>query len=55
MQLHAIFSNDKSHVEEDEMDIKLFGVNITESVNPTFLGIPFDKHLTFKNQLEYLA
>ena len=51
---YIVFSNDKSHIEEDELNLKLLDVNITKSINPTFLGIRFDKHLSFKNQLSYL-
>ncbi len=51
---YIVISNDKSHIEEDELNIKLLGVNITKSSNPTFLGIRFDKHLSLKNQLSYL-
>ena len=41
-------------MEVNKLEIKLFGVNISESTNPTFLGIRFDKHLTFINQLNFL-
>ena len=51
---YIVFSNSKSHQEEEDLDIKLLGVNINKSDNPTFLGIRFDKYLSFNNQLDYL-
>ena len=51
---YIVFSNDKAHKEDDDIDIKLLGVNISKCENPTFLGIRFDKYVTFKNQLNYL-
>jgi hypothetical protein len=50
---YIVFSNDKKNQEED-LEIKLFGEKLNKSVNPTFLGIRFDKYLSFKNQLKYL-
>jgi hypothetical protein len=51
---YIVFSNNKSNQEEEDLDIKLFGENINKSDNPTFLGIRFDKYISFKNQLDYL-
>ena len=53
MQLYY-FSNDKSHKNDDVLNIKLLDGVINKSESPLFLGIRFDKHLTFKNQLNYL-
>jgi hypothetical protein len=35
-------------------DIKIIGKPIKMCLDPTFLGIRFDKYLSFKNQLNYL-
>ena len=51
---YIVFSNDKLQNGEETLDIKLRGCNINKSENPMFLGIRYDKHLSFKNQLEYL-
>ena len=51
---YIVFSNNKTQKIDDEISIELFGCNISENVKPTFLGIRFDKHLTFINQLDYL-
>ena len=51
---YIVFSADKKFHSENEMDIKLFGIKINQCVNPLFLGIRFDSHLTFKNQINYL-
>ena len=55
---YIVFSNNKFHQEEEDLDIKLLininGVNINKSDKPTFLGIRFDKYLSFNNQLDYL-
>ena len=51
---YIVFSNDKKNQEEEDLEIKLFGEKLNKSVNPTFLGIRFDKYLSFKNQLKYL-
>ena len=49
-----VFSNDTSNARANNIDIKLFGAHINRSVNTTFLGIRFDKHLSFKIQISYL-
>ena len=46
------FTSDKT--SKSKLDIKLFGSTIAESTNPTFLGIRFDKYLSFKNQINYV-
>ena len=51
---YKVFSADKKYRVENEIDIKLFGIKINPCENPLFLGIRFDKHLTFKNQIDYL-
>ncbi len=52
---YIIFTSDKSSNSElNTLEIKLLGINILACEDPTFLGIRFDKHLTFKNQLNYL-
>ncbi len=38
----------------DELNLNLNGSKLKYVNNPTFLGIRFDNHLTFKNQVEYL-
>ena len=48
------FTLDKTGKSSSNLDIKLFGTTITECVNPTFLGIRFDKYLSFKNQINYV-
>jgi hypothetical protein len=49
-----VFSTDKRYDYDNEIDIKLFGTKINSCESPVFLGIRFDKHLTFKNQIKYL-
>jgi hypothetical protein len=51
---YIVFSNKKSHQEEEYLDKKFFGVNINKSDKPTFLGIRFHKYLSFNNQLDHL-
>jgi len=51
---YIVFSNNKYN-QEEALSIKLFGKNINKSENPNFLGIRFDKYLSFKNQLNYLT
>ena len=51
---YIIFSADKSNKESSKIELKLFQTTIPMCDNPTFLGIRFDKHLSFKNQLSYL-
>jgi hypothetical protein len=51
---YIVFSNDKSHKNGDDLNLKLQGDNNLKSESPLFLGIRFDKHLSFKNQLNYL-
>jgi hypothetical protein len=49
-----VFSSHKKYNYDNELDIKLFGTKINSCESPVFLGIRFDKHLTFKNQLKYM-
>ena len=51
---YIVFSSDKSHVDENEQEITLFDCVITKNESPLFLGIRFDKNLSFKHQLNYL-
>jgi hypothetical protein len=51
---YIAFSNNKSKCDDEELGIKLLGINLNKNDSPTFLGIRFDKHLSFKNQLDYL-
>lgn len=51
---YIVFSNNKSKSDDDDLELKLLGTKINKNDNPTFLGIRFDKHLAFKNQLDYL-
>ncbi len=43
-----IFSNDKTISGDNNINIKLFKIQINKSVDPVFLGIRFDKHLKFQ-------
>ena len=49
-----VFSGKKSEKIEDEFDLKIFDNKIEKSENTTFLGVRFDKYLTFKHQIKYL-
>ncbi len=40
--------------ESNKLDLRLFGEKLCVNESPTFLGIRFDRHLTFKNQISYL-
>jgi hypothetical protein len=51
---YIVFTANKKNDAESQIDIKLFGVEIQLCENPVFLGIRFDKHLTFKNQIQYM-
>jgi hypothetical protein len=50
---YLVFTNSNLNVS-DELKIKLNGIELKYDNNPTFLGIRFDNHLTFKNQIDYL-
>ena len=50
---YLVFSNGTSN-ESDKLDLKLNGIKLKYDNNPKFLGIRFDNHLTFKNQIDYL-
>jgi hypothetical protein len=49
---YTIFTSDKSF--DANIDIKLFNTKIAMNEEITFLGIRFDRHLSFKNQINYL-
>ncbi len=44
----------KNNVNESKKLDLINGVTLNYDNNPKFLGIRFDNHLTFGNQLEYL-
>ena len=50
---YTIFSQFNGE-ESSKLKLKLHNVNLTAAENPVFLGIRFDKSLTFKNQIKYL-
>jgi hypothetical protein len=50
---YIIISNDKTHKNDDVLNIKLLDGVINKSESLLVLVI-CDKHLTFKNQLNYL-
>jgi hypothetical protein len=50
---YLVFTNSNLNVS-DELNIKLNGTKLKYDNNPTFLGIRFDNHFTFKNQIDYL-
>ena len=50
---YLVFSK-KSESEAEKLNLKLFNESLSVNVSPTFLGIRFDRHLTFKNQIQYL-
>ena len=52
---YIVFSSNKKNQEHEYIDIKLFENKITPNKNPVFLGIRFDNHLSFKNQIEYMT
>lgn len=47
-----IFS--QNNQEHNTLDLSLFNTKLSQISDPTFLGIRFDKTLSFKNQIEYL-
>ena len=49
---YLVFTNSNLNVS-GELKIKLNGIELKYDNNPTFLGIRFDNHLTFKNQIDY--
>ena len=50
---YLVFTNSNADLSS-ELNLKLNGIKLQHDNNPTFLGIRFDHHLTFKNQVEYL-
>ena len=44
----------KSEIEAKKLKLKLFNECLVINESPTFLRIRFDRHLTFKNQIQYL-
>jgi hypothetical protein len=50
---YLVFTNSNLNVS-GELKLKLNGIGLKYDNNPTFLGIRFDNHLTFKNQIDYL-
>ncbi len=53
---YLIFSKNKKTGYAESLDIELYGSKIENAAenNVKFLGIRFDKHFSFKNQMEYL-
>ena len=49
---YIIFS--QNHRDKENLELILFGKQLSLIENPTFLGIRFDKTLSFKNQISYL-
>ena len=59
--IYSIFSNNwkasdkgKKGYKNEFINLKLCKHTIKQDNNVTFLGIHFDKYLTFKNQINYL-
>ena len=50
---YLVFSNGTRN-ESPNLDIKLNGHKLNYDNYPKFLGIRFDNHMTFKNQVSYL-
>ena len=50
---YLVFNNGTRN-ESPNLDIKLNGIKLKYDNDPKFLGIRFDNHLTFKNQVSYL-
>ena len=50
---YLVFSNGNQN-ESEKLNLKINNVKLRADNNPTFLGIRFDNHLTFKNQINYL-
>ena len=50
---YLVFTNGKKDIS-GELELKLNGVKLNYDNNPTLLGIRFDIHLNFKNQVDYL-
>jgi hypothetical protein len=51
---YIIFSNCKKFAKEESFNIKLRTEKINQDKNPKFLGVIFDKSLTFNKQIEHL-
>ena len=51
---YIIFSNNLKTGNNERLDLNFFNgkINKLDNDNPTFLGIIFDKHLNFNNQIE---
>jgi len=47
------YNNGKKDIS-NELNIWLNGIKLSHDSNPTFLGIRFDPHLTFKHQIAHL-
>jgi len=50
---YLVFSNNRIN-ESEKLKLRLNGIVLKYDNNPTFLGIRFDNHLTFDNQVKYL-
>jgi len=53
---YVVFSKNKKTGYKETLDIELYGTKIQQSQEQgiKFLGIRFDKHFSFKNQIEHL-
>ena len=51
---YSIFSNNKKGHKKEKLDLTLYNSQINWDNNVTFLGLRFDKHLTFKYQISHL-
>jgi hypothetical protein len=51
--LYIIFNSGKKDIS-NELKLTLNKVKLTHDAKPTFLGIRFDPHLSFKNQIAHL-
>jgi len=50
---YLVFTNSNKD-DSNELNLILNNTKLIKDNSPTFLGIRFDHHLTFKNQIEYL-
>ena len=50
---YLVFTN-SNRDDSNELNLVLNGTKLIKDNSPTFLGIRFDNHLTFRNQIDYL-
>ena len=46
------FSRSRNNENDETLELKLYGINIPLETNPKFLGVFFDRKLTFKFHFE---